>query len=73
MNFIPRETILYDDRDPPWINNKIKNLINEKNTAYQSYIQNGKNKQSLKNFQAIENMLLSAIEISKQQILLNDF
>ena len=39
-------TILCDDRDPPWISNKIKNLINEKNIAYQSYIQNGKNKQS---------------------------
>ena len=23
-NFIPYETIICDDRDPPWINNKIK-------------------------------------------------
>ena len=40
-NFIPHETILCDDRDPPWTSKKIQNLINEKNTAYQSYIQNG--------------------------------
>ena len=26
-----------DERDPPWINNKIKKLINEKNSAYKSY------------------------------------
>ena len=30
-NFIPHETILCDDRDPPWINSKIKKVIREKN------------------------------------------
>ena len=29
-NFIPHETITFDDRDPPWINNRVKHLINEK-------------------------------------------
>ena len=29
-NFIPHETIIFEDRDPPWINTRIKNLINEK-------------------------------------------
>ena len=29
-NFIPHETIICDDRDPPWINSKIKKVINEK-------------------------------------------
>ena len=29
-NFIPHETIVCDDHDPPWINSKIKNLIAEK-------------------------------------------
>ena len=38
-NFIPHETITPPhDRDPPRISDKIKKLINEKNTAYQSYI-----------------------------------
>ena len=36
-NFIPHGRIVYDDRDPPWINNEIKKLINEKNTAYKTY------------------------------------
>ena len=39
-NFILYEPILCDDRDLPWISNKIKKLINEKDTAYQSYIEN---------------------------------
>ena len=29
-NFIPHERIVCDDRDPPWTNSEIKNLINEK-------------------------------------------
>ena len=29
-NFVPHDTIIYDDRDPPWINTQIKNLINNK-------------------------------------------
>ena len=29
-NFIPHETVICDDRDPPWINTRIKNLINDK-------------------------------------------
>ena len=32
--FIPHERIVCDDRGPPWINGKIKKLINEKNLAY---------------------------------------
>ena len=36
-NFIPHERIVCDDRDPPWINNKIKKLINEKHLSYKSY------------------------------------
>ena len=29
-NFIPNETITFDDRGPPWINSQVKHLINEK-------------------------------------------
>ena len=32
-NYIPHETITCDDRDPPWINKNIKQLILEKNQA----------------------------------------
>ena len=36
-NFIPHETIICDDRDPPWINNRIKQLIYERNSLYKVY------------------------------------
>ena len=35
--------IICDDRDPPWINKDIKELIHEKNQAYKSYRQNKNN------------------------------
>ena len=36
-NFIPHETIICDDRDPPWINNRIKKIIYERNSLYKVY------------------------------------
>ena len=36
QNFIPHETIICDDRDPPWINKEIKKLMTEKNSAFKS-------------------------------------
>ena len=29
-NLIPHGTLLFDDRDPPWFNNKINSLIHQK-------------------------------------------
>ena len=34
-NVIPHETFTFHDRDPPWINNQVKHLINEKNCYIQ--------------------------------------
>ena len=44
-NYIPYETITCDHRDPPWINNKIKQLIQEINNTYRIYILSNKNPQ----------------------------
>ena len=41
-NYIPHETITCDDRDPPWINKDMKQLILDKNHASKSYICNDK-------------------------------
>ena len=37
-NYIPHETITYDDKEPPWFNKNIKQLIQEKNNTYKNYI-----------------------------------
>ena len=42
-NFILHETILYDDKDPPWFNNKIKTLIQAKNAVFTSFCKNSGN------------------------------
>ena len=34
-NFIPNKIILRDDRDPPWMNEKIKHLIKKKKAIFQ--------------------------------------
>ena len=48
-NFIPHETITFGDRYPPWINNRVKHLINEKNAIYKHYLKNNKSNQSFCN------------------------
>ena len=64
-NYIPHETIICDDRDPPWINKDIKKLILDKNHAYKSYICNDKS--FFNQFQFLQTRLNSLIEESKNQ------
>ena len=41
-NVVPNKVITCDGRDPPWINDNIKNKIRWKNSIYKSYKRNGK-------------------------------
>ena len=66
-NYIPRETITCDDRDPPWINKDIKQLIFDKNHAYKSYICNDKSLQLFNQFHFLQTKLSSLIKESKNQ------
>ena len=34
-NYIPNKWIATDNKDPPWMNDEIKNMINYRNTFYQ--------------------------------------
>ena len=42
-NFIPHETKIFNDQEPPWINNKVKTMIQEKKKFYQLYLKNKSN------------------------------
>ena len=42
-DFIPHEIIVYNDKDRPWFNNKIKTLIQEKNATYNIFRHNKDN------------------------------
>ena len=61
-NYILHETITPDNRDPPWINKDIKQLIWNKNPAYKSYIRNDKSLQFFIPFQFLQAKLSPLIE-----------
>ena len=66
-NFIPHETVTCDDCGPPWINSKIKGLIQKNNFAKKCFFQNSEDIQLFQRFQNIQKVLTATIEKSKEQ------
>ena len=66
-NYIPYETITCDHRDPPWINNKIKQLIQEINNTYRIYILSNKNPQIFEKVNYLQNQLKLLTESNKER------
>ena len=64
-NFIPYELIICDDRDPPWINNRFKELINEKNDICECYLHSNKDPKWFNKVEFLQNELNSLIEANK--------
>ena len=65
-NFIPDETIVCDDKDPPWFNRTIKSLIKEKKDTFNKYRKNKNNIQLLQHLRILQEKLNSFIGVSKQ-------
>ena len=65
-NYIHHETITCDDGDPPWINSKIKQLIQKINNAYRIYILSNKNPQMFEKVNNLQNQLKLLIESNKE-------
>ena len=65
-NFIPNEIVTIDDRDPPWINNKIKSLIKNKTECFKNCVKPN-NPESIRHFEQMQDTLQKSIEISKQK------
>ena len=40
--YIPNKTVLCDDKDPPWMTNRIRDVIKTKSNAYKEYIRSGR-------------------------------
>ena len=66
-NYIPYETITCDHREPPWINNKIKQLIQEINNTYRIYILSNKNPQIFEKVNYLQNQLKLLTESNKER------
>ena len=66
-NFIPHETVLCDDKDPPWFNDKIKSLIREKNITFKRFRSDRRNICLRKQLNCLQDRLIDSIEVSKQK------
>ena len=66
-NYIPHEIIICDDQDPPWINNRVKELINEKNDTFQCYLHSNKDPKLFNEVEYLQNELKSLIEAKKEK------
>ena len=66
-NFIPHETVTFDDRDPP---SRIKKMINDKNLVFKRFVNKKgfvNNSSNLERFSSLQNKLNSLIKTSKQE------
>ena len=66
-NFILHETVLCDDRDPPWFNTKIKSLIHEKNITCKRLRSDRRNSCLRRQLNCLQDRLNESIESSKQK------
>ena len=55
-----------DEKDPPWFNSNIKQLIQEKNNTHKSYILSDKNPQIFDRVKSLQNQLQCLIEGNKE-------
>ena len=65
--YIPHATITFDGRDPTWINNKIKKLIQEVNNTYRGYILSNKKPQIFEKVKYLQNQLKLVTECKKER------
>ena len=65
-NYIPHETIICDDKDPPWFNSRIKSLIENKNKIHKNYQRYKSNTQLLSKLNLLQEQLHLLINRSKQ-------
>ena len=69
-NFIPLETKIFNDPGPPWINNKVKTMIQEKNKIYQLYLKNESNMLATK-LETLQNLIYEILESCKSKYYAN--
>ena len=65
-NFIPNETKIFNYPEPPWINKKVKAMIQEKNKIDQLYLKN-KSNISAKKLETLKNLIHKILERFKSK------
>ena len=64
-NYIPNKFIIWNDKDPPLLNDHIKRLINLKNEIFKKYLKGGRPDSVYENLQTITWDLTEAVSSSK--------
>ena len=65
-NFIPHETIVCDDKDPPWFNKRIKSLIQEGALLLETFRKNRNNVEIITCLNNLNDRLALLINTAKQ-------
>ena len=50
-NYVPNKYKFFEDQDPPWMNDRIKSKIQQKNSLFKQYVKNGKTAHDYQNLQ----------------------
>ena len=66
-NFVPNELVTRDDRDPPWMNRYIKNLIVTINDFHKTFALPSSNMDNLFLLENLQNQLIQSIHTAKQK------
>ena len=66
MNVVPNKLITGDERDPPWVTEKIKTLLKDKSKLYKLYIKNGRKIGVYEKFLNMTNNITTEILNSKK-------
>ena len=66
-NFVSHETIVCDDKDPPWFNNKIKTLIQAKNAGFNNFHNNNGNSELKRHLVSFQERVKASIESSREK------
>ena len=65
-NFIPHETVVCDDKDPPWFNKRIKTLIQEVALSLETFRKNRNNVEIITCLNNLNDRLALLINTAKQ-------
>ena len=66
-NFIPHYIIVCDDKNPPWLNNKIKTLVQTKYAAFNGFRKNSGNSELKRHLVILQECVKASIGSSKQK------
>ena len=58
---------MYDDKEPPWFNKKIRALIQEKNVAFENYRNNSSNIALKCCLKYLQTSLNASVEVAKEK------